>query len=63
MKIDGYDIRILSALQEDGGLSNQEIAESLCISYHTVKTHVYNIYQKIDAPDRFQATLWAAKHL
>jgi LuxR family transcriptional regulator, positive regulator of biofilm formation len=45
------------------GESNQEISDKLCISYHTVKTHVYNIYRKIDTPDRFQATLWAAKHL
>jgi DNA-binding NarL/FixJ family response regulator len=45
------------------GESNQEIADTLCISYHTVKTHAYNIYRKIKTPDRFQATLWAAKHL
>ena len=32
MKIDRYDIQILKALQEDGGLSNQEIAERVGLS-------------------------------
>lgn len=45
------------------GKSNQEIADGLCLSYHTVKTHIYNIYKKIGTSDRFQATLWAAKYL
>ena len=30
------------------GEANEEIADHLCISPHTVKTHVYNIYNKID---------------
>lgn len=45
------------------GDSNQEIAEVFCISYHTVKTHLYNIYRKIGVRDRYRATQWAAKHL
>lgn len=32
MKIDRYDIRILEALQEDGSLSNQEIADRVGLS-------------------------------
>jgi Lrp/AsnC family leucine-responsive transcriptional regulator len=32
MKIDRYDIRILTALQEDGSLSNQEIADRVGLS-------------------------------
>jgi DNA-binding NarL/FixJ family response regulator len=40
------------------GDSNQEIANQLCISVHTVKTHLYKIYRKIDVPNRMRATLW-----
>ena len=45
------------------GYTNQEIADRLFISTNTVKTHVSNIYAKIDAPNRVQAILWASKHL
>ncbi|SHJ28777.1 regulatory protein, luxR family [Malonomonas rubra DSM 5091] len=45
------------------GASNQKIADNLCISTHTVKTHIYNIFRKIDVPSRTQAALWAAKNL
>jgi LuxR family maltose regulon positive regulatory protein len=37
------------------GLSNQEIADALFISVGTVKTHVHNIYGKLDVRDRPQA--------
>ena len=45
------------------GEANEEIADHLCISPHTVKTHVYNIYNKITVPNRIQAALWASKNL
>jgi len=45
------------------GASNRQIAEGLYISPHTVKTHLHNIFQKIDVTGRLQAALWAAKHL
>src|SRR5215204_5645266 len=37
------------------GMSNQEIAESLFVSTSTVKTHVSNIFSKLDASRRTQA--------
>jgi DNA-binding NarL/FixJ family response regulator len=45
------------------GATNEEIGERLCISPHTVKTHVYNIFKKINVPNRLQAAFWAAKNL
>jgi DNA-binding NarL/FixJ family response regulator len=45
------------------GSTNEEIADKLCISPHTVKTHLYKIFKKINVPNRVQASLWAAKNL
>jgi DNA-binding NarL/FixJ family response regulator len=45
------------------GASNEEIADRLYISPHTVKTHLYNTFKKISVPNRFQAALWAARNL
>jgi ATP/maltotriose-dependent transcriptional regulator MalT len=43
-------LRLLAA-----GLSNQEIAEQLCVTLGTVKTHVHNIYGKLDVNSRSKA--------
>jgi len=45
------------------GVTNAKISDKLCISPHTVKTHIYNIFKKIDVPNRLQASLWATKNL
>ena len=45
------------------GHNSRFISDDLCISSHTVKTHIYNIYSKINVNNRLQAALWAAKNL
>ncbi len=44
------------------GMSNEQIAERLFISSHTVRTHLYNLFKKIGVPNRIQAALWVARH-
>ena len=43
------------------GLSNQEIADALVLSLHTVKNHVKSIIQKLAVKDRTQAAILALK--
>jgi len=44
------------------GKSNKEIAETLFISEKTTKNHISNILFKLQANDRTEAALYAAKH-
>lgn len=44
------------------GKSNQEIAEELFIGIKTVKTHVSNIFQKLEVDDRTQAAIYAIRN-
>ena len=44
------------------GLTNKEIAQSLKISYETVKEHVQHVLRKIGVSDRTQAAVWAVRH-
>jgi len=43
------------------GLTNKEIADTLHISYETVKEHVQHILRKIGVTDRTQAAVWAVR--
>ena len=40
------------------GKSNNEIAEDLCITEHTVKKHTSNIFEKLNLRDRTHAALY-----
>jgi len=55
------EIQILQMVA--AGYSNSRTADELFISPHTVKTHLYSIYKKINVPSRVQAALWAVKNL
>jgi len=55
------EIEILSLISM--GSNNEEIADKMCISTNTVKTHLYNIFKKISVENRLQAALWAAANL
>jgi DNA-binding NarL/FixJ family response regulator len=41
------------------GLTNKQIAETLNISYETIKEHVQHVLRKIGVTDRTQAAVWA----
>ncbi|MBX5493272.1 MAG: response regulator transcription factor [Chloroflexi bacterium] len=41
------------------GRSNQEIARELVVAVSTVKTHVHNLYAKLQAADRLEAVMRA----
>ncbi len=55
---EGEILRLLAS-----GKSNRGIAETFCISPHTVKTHLYNIFRKIKVNNRLEAVQWASRHL
>lgn len=44
------------------GLSNQEIARELSISATTVRTHISNLFNKLDLTNRTQAAIYAVEH-
>ncbi|PWJ72807.1 LuxR C-terminal-related transcriptional regulator [Murimonas intestini] len=58
MRYNLYELtaRELEVIKEmEQGRSNKEIAESLCISMATVKTHIINIYSKLGVSNRVAA--------
>lgn len=52
-----YEVAVLAS----GGCSNKVIADKLCISEKTVKTHISNILSKLEVKDRMQIMLLARK--
>ena len=53
------EIDVLSLISK--GYSNQSISNELCISLNTVKTHIKNIFPKLEVEDRTQAAMNAMK--
>jgi len=45
-----------------GGETNGQIAAGLGLSINTIERHVVNIYRKIDARGRAEATAWALRN-
>jgi DNA-binding CsgD family transcriptional regulator len=43
------------------GKTNKEIEDALFISYHTVKNHVYNLYQKLGVKNRYDLVHFITK--
>ena len=50
------ELEILHLVAE--GLSNEEIGKKIFISHKTVKTHIRNIFDKLQVHNRFKAALW-----
>ena len=53
LELSKRELEILSLLAQ--GHSNQEIAAKLFVSLSTVKTHIQNIFEKLDVKRRIQA--------
>ncbi len=60
LKLTKRERQILNFLM--AGLSNKEISDMLEISIHTVKNHLYSIYNKLGVSGRTQAVI-AAKNI
>lgn len=55
------ELEILGLLSS--GASNNQIADKLFLSEHTIKSHLYNIFRKLDVCNRIQAINWARNNL
>lgn len=55
------EMQILNMLAT--GAKNSEIAHKMCLSIHTIKTHIYHIYKKLEVENRTQAVRWASQNL
>lgn len=55
------ELEILTHLQI--GQSNLDIADTLFVSEHTIKSHLYRIFKKLNVNNRRQAMNWAQLYL
>lgn len=44
------------------GMSNRELAKALSLSEHTIKNHVFHIFDKLGVSSRMEAVLYATNH-
>ncbi|MBU3071105.1 LuxR C-terminal-related transcriptional regulator [Aestuariicella sp. G3-2] len=61
VKLTRREQQILKMLLD--GSTNLQIAEVLEVSEYTIKSHLYNVFKKIDVKNRIQAYNWAQLHL
>ena len=54
------EVEILAHISQ--GESNIMIADVMHISKYTVKTHIYNIFKKLNVSNRLQAASWFHEH-
>ena len=55
------EVEILAMLTH--GATNKGISDKLCISPHTVRTHLNHIFRKIKVTSRLEASAWAVENL
>lgn len=53
------ELQILAIIGQ--GRTNKEVAETLCISSHTLKNHLNNIFKKLAVEDRTQALMFCVR--
>lgn len=58
-ELTGREVEVLKLLAR--GKANKQIGRELFVATSTVKTHVNNIYRKLDVSSRTQAALYAAR--
>lgn len=56
IKLTKRERQILKLIKE--GATNLDIAETLKVSEHTIKSHLYNVYKKIGVRNRLEASNW-----
>lgn len=61
IELTSREIDVLNLLSN--GKSNTEIANELFVSEHTIKSHLYKAFKKINVKNRIQAKRWARCHL
>lgn len=44
------------------GLTNAQIADSLCVTVHAVKFHLGSVYRKLGVANRTEASVWLLRH-